>query len=110
MPVFMSVIVIAAETCLSAQAAPTRHQTSQLCFSHTVSDLCAYEGIQSHVTFFKSTMLQGKFVAYFMASVAFILLHARLTEMLTKALLLFLFFFISSHDGDATKVKCRTPL
>lgn len=50
------------------------------------------------------------FVAYFMASVALILLHARLTEMLTKALLLFLFFFISIHDGDATKVKCRTPL
>lgn len=49
------------------------------------------------------------FVAYFMASIALILLHARLTEMLTKALL-FLFFFISIHDGDATKVKCRTPL
>lgn len=34
------------------------------------------------------------FLAYFMASVAFILLHAQLAEMLTEALLLFLFFFI----------------
>lgn len=36
---FMSVIVIAAETCLSAQAAPTRHQTSQLSVFHTQSQI-----------------------------------------------------------------------
>lgn len=36
---FMSVIVIAAETCLSAQAAPTRHQTSQLSVFHTASQI-----------------------------------------------------------------------
>lgn len=36
---FMSVILIAAETCLSAQAAPTRHQTSQLSVFHTQSQI-----------------------------------------------------------------------
>lgn len=36
---FMSVIVIAAETCLSAQAAPARHQTSQLSVFHTQSQI-----------------------------------------------------------------------
>lgn len=58
---FMSVIVIAAETCLSAQAAPTRHQTSQLSVFHTQSQIFVpMRGIQSHVTFVKHTMLQLK--------------------------------------------------